>query len=474
MKRLIYILMFFSLLSACAADARDISVLLASNASQCKIGGTAYVIRVASGAVTPSITGSFSLMGAGSSLKAGAVKYALPVTVASSNPIIIDGVSYHGSIIFEASSSGFNIVNRLNVEDYLRGVLKDEMAPGWPAEALKAQAVLARTYTLASKKHGKYDVCAKVHCQSYGGTANEAAALTAAVNATAGEILKYNGAPAEVCFYGDSGGYGTSAKSVWGKNVTYLQARPDPVRYTSPNSRWQTNVPMSQIESRLAAAGVSTGKISSIAPYSRDESGRVTQLVVNCKAGRKIITGAKFRAALGAGVVKSTLFEFGQPTPYTPSTVSVPTSQRSIQTSQTVQTKSMNVDRSTMPNGSDLDKLYWMQRNGVFTLQELVSMIGKERDYPKFVAEGEARMKGKKTVVVQQPTTTVQTTVQSVASGAPRLSMRAASGSSVTISGRGSGHGVGMPQWTAKAMAEAGWNYRQILEYYFHGTTLGQ
>ena len=99
-------------------------------------------------------------------------------------------------------------------------------------------------------------------------------------------------------------------------------------------------------------------------------------------------------------------------------------------------------------------------------------MIGKEKDYPKFIAEGEARMSGKKT---SEPSSAPQPTaapVYNAAVGAPQLSMNGASGAMVTISGRGSGHGVGLPQWTAKALAEAGWSYRQILDYYFPGTTL--
>ena len=203
MKRYIVTLLFILIFSQ-AAEARDVLVLLKSGARQCKIGGTSYVIRVASGGVTPAITGSFSLSYAGGgSLSAGAVSYAMPVTVTSSSPIIIDGVSYHGSILFEASGSGFNIVNQVDVEQYLKGVLKDEMSPAWPVEALKAQAVLARTYTLSSKKHGKYDLCAQVHCQSYSGVAGESPAIDEAVSATGGELLKYGGSVAQVFYYGE-------------------------------------------------------------------------------------------------------------------------------------------------------------------------------------------------------------------------------------------------------------------------------
>ncbi|WP_455611465.1 SpoIID/LytB domain-containing protein [Cloacibacillus porcorum] len=465
MKRYIVTLLFIFIFSQ-AAEARDVLVLLKGGARQCKIGGTSYVIRVASGGVTPAITGSFSLSYAGGgSLSAGAVSYAMPVTVTSSSLIIIDGVSYHGSILFEASGSGFNIVNQVDVEQYLKGVLKDEMSPAWPVEALKAQAVLARTYTLSSKKHGKYDLCAQVHCQSYSGVAGESPAIDEAVSATGGELLKYGGSVAQVFYYGDSGGFSASSRAVWGKDIPYLQARPDPVSYSSPNARWQTTLSMQQISSSLAAAGIQVGSISSIRPYSRDESGRVQQLEINGSGGRKLVTGNQFRLAVGAGVVKSTLFEFGAGTVYTPQATPPSAPQSTAQRSYPVIT-----DRSTMPE-KDVDKLYWMTQNKIFTVQELVSMIGKEKDYPKFIAEGEARMSGKKlpAAPVRQP---AAQPVYNTAAGAPQLSMNGASGSSVTISGRGSGHGVGMPQWTAKALAEAGWSYRQILEYYFPGTAL--
>ncbi len=460
-KYITALLLFFSL--AGAADARDISVLLKGNARQCTIGGVSYVIRVASGGVTPAITGSFSLSHSGGSLlRAGAVTYAMPVTVTSPSPIIINGVSYHGTIIFEASSAGFNIVNRVDIEEYLKGVLKDEMSPAWPAEALKAQAVLARTYTLSSKKHGSYDLCAQVHCQSYGGVASESPAIEAAVNATAGEMLKYGGGAAQIFYYGDSGGFSASAKAVWGKDIPYLQARPDPINYNSPNGRWQTTLSMSQISSRLAAAGVPVGSISSIRPYSRDESGRVLQLEVSGSSGTRLVTGSKFRSAVGADVVKSTLFEFGAASGYTPNAAA----QSHRQASHPV-----IADRSSMPE-KDVDKLYWMTQNKIFTVQELVSMIGKEKDYPKFIAEGEARMSGKKTSEPSSAPQPAAAPVYNAAVGAPQLSMNGASGAMVTISGRGSGHGVGLPQWTAKALAEAGWSYRQILDYYFPGTTL--
>ena len=80
-------------------------------------------------------------------MKAGKVTYKLPVTMKGGAGVVVDGVKYKGLLVIERNGSGLNIVNKVDVEEYLKGVLKSEMSPSWPKEALKAQAVLARTYT---------------------------------------------------------------------------------------------------------------------------------------------------------------------------------------------------------------------------------------------------------------------------------------------------------------------------------------
>ena len=466
MKKFIIITLLF--LCAQAAEARDISVLIRQDVRQCSVAGTSYYITVADGGVTPEITGTFSLYANGASLSAGSVSYAMPATVSSRNPITIDGKSYRGKIVFESGCGGFNIVNVVDMEEYLKGVLKDEMSPAWPAEALKAQAVLARTFASGSKKHGRYDVCDKVHCQSYSGTKGESAAIVDAVNATGGEILKYGGAPAEIYYFAESGGCTASAKSAWNKNLPYLSAKPDPVPVNGPNAKWQAAFTMQQIASRLAAAGVPVGSISSLAPAGRDESGRVTSIEVTGSGGTNVVAAAKFRAALGASVVKSTLFEFSAAGGYTPQLKATPAT---AEPKPQYRAPTAKADVATMPE-KDEEILYWMARNKIFTIQELVSMIGKDSEYPKFIAEGKRRMAARgQTEPPQQGAAARQPAVAPQADASP-LSNAAASGYSVTIYGRGFGHGVGMPQWTAKALAENGWSYKQILDYYFPGTSL--
>lgn len=456
------------------SEARDVSVLIKQNARQCTLAGTAYYISAAGGAPLPEMNGQLTLSANGSQLVGGNVSCNMPAEIYSNNPITVNGVTYRGRILLDGSSGSFNIVNTVDINDYLKGVLGTEMSPAWPLEALKAQAVLARTYVMETKRHGKYDICSGGHCQNYNGMKGESASLTEAVNSTEDEILKYGGRPASVHYFSDSGGSTSSAMSVWHKNIPYLTAKPDPVPSKGPRSRWQATFTMQKIASCLEAAGVRTGAISSLRIAERDEGGRVTKIEVTGSAGRSVIEGTKFRAALGIG---STCFDFsgGGATSGVSSGGSYtnPAAQAIYSAYAPAVTRSApsaNADASTMPENEE-DILYWMGKNKIFSLQELVSMIGKHSEYPKYIAEGKRRMAagGGQPAAPQVKAAPVP---QPAPAPGASLSNGAASGYSVTISGRGYGHGVGMPQWTAKALAESGWDYRRILDYYFTGTTL--
>lgn len=481
MKKIFLTAILISMIAASPSHACDISVLLKHRVQRCSAGGTGLVLTDASGIYTKPFSGNFSMYYSNGAMKAGKVVYKLPVVITGQSLLTIDGVRYKGTIIIAAASGGLDIVNKVDVEDYLKGVLKSEMGPSWPLEALKAQAVLARTYALSSKKHGVYDVCDGTHCQAYDGASVESPVITRAVSETAGEILTYSGTPAQIFYFSDSGGMTTSSQAVWGGAIPYLSAKADPVSGTgSPYRTWTASISMKQIENRLAASGVSVGNLSSIRPYERDESGRVKRLEITGSKGKKIITGNSFRHAVGTDVIKSTLFEFNSQSPYSPQATVKP---KSIATSgKKAPTHTSDTGTKAAENlsllDSDLEKLYWMARNKIFTVDELISMIGKDSEYPKFVAEGLARIqKGKRLQQNQKSAKSPRKGQQEelakiVQPQVPKLSMEAAASAAVKIYGRGSGHGVGFPQWTAKALAEAGWSYRDMLEYYFSGTAL--
>ena len=267
----------------------------------------------------------------------------------------------------------------------------------------------------------------------------------------------------------------TSSQSVWGGVVPYLTPKADPVPNDSPNKTWQAKLTMAQIGKKLTAAGAGVGTLKSLRPYKRDKSGRIEQIELKGSAGTKIISGNKFRTAVGATVVKSTLFEFNRQSAYKVSTNTVAKPAAKIVQIPKQNAAAPAAQIAGMPE-NDADKLYWMAKNNVFTMRELLSMIGDDSKYPQYVAEGLARMAKMKNppAKAEKPKPEVkpapQATVTEAAASA--LSMEGTSAQTVVMYGRGYGHGVGFPQWTAKALAEAGWDYKRMLEYYFQGTKL--
>lgn len=430
-----------------------------------------------------SLAGLYNVKLSGGKLRIGSQNLTMPVTVTSAQPITWNGASYYGQITFSKAANGFSVGNKLDIEHYLCGVLRAEMSPLWHLEALKAQAVIARTYAIKNQgAHGGFDLCASTHCQDYKGISAEDQTLTAAVTATRGQVLKYNSSVASVYYHSDSGGMITRAGAVWNADFPYLQPRVEPVAYTSPNTTWEATLPMSKIQSNLAAGGINVGSIVSLTPVRRDESGRVDQLRIEGKNKTEIISGHKFRTLMGSTVIKSTLFEFGARSPYNPAAVaSAPATvpQASPQQPQKTMSVPSGVNLSDMPSGKD-EQIVWMTNKRIFTTQELMEILSMPDQKDKYIELGIARIKGEKPIPLSgsglggTPKTSPAAPSTSVGYTKPVLSMTPATGSSVTFYGRGYGHGVGLSQWGAKAMADSGWSYDRILMHYFPGTTLGQ
>ncbi|MGZ4164922.1 MAG: SpoIID/LytB domain-containing protein, partial [Tumebacillaceae bacterium] len=134
---------------------------------------------------------------------------------------------YRGSILVQGYHSMPSVINSLPLDQYLYGVLPQEMSSGWPTEALKAQAVAARTYAarlLGSNKWGVADISDDVYDQAYRGYSREASDTSAAVDATAGQVLMKNGVMIEALYSSNNGGYTGDAHEMWGSSVDYLTA----------------------------------------------------------------------------------------------------------------------------------------------------------------------------------------------------------------------------------------------------------
>jgi stage II sporulation protein D len=149
------------------------------------------------------------------------------------------GVARRGSFVVTRASNRLLVVNTVKMDGYLRGVVPAEVPASWPAEALKAQAVAARTYAATRLAPGNpYDLTADVMSQVYGGIPAESDTTDRAVAETAGQIVSFGGAPAQTPYFSSSGGRTASARDIFGNDFPYLVAVDDPWDAASPLHRW--------------------------------------------------------------------------------------------------------------------------------------------------------------------------------------------------------------------------------------------
>jgi len=222
---------------------------------------------------------------------------------------VVNGNKYRGEIEIQKNGNKVTVINLVELEEYLYGILKNEMTDKAPIEALKAQAIIARTYVLANlKKHEKegYNVCSKIHCQLYKGLNTETENIIKAVDTTKGQILTYNGDIAETFYHAWCGGITTNANAVWGRDISYLTEVYDPFcKKIYPNDEWKYTLSLNEIRNILNRNGLNMDNISSIQVGSKDNSGRVKELIIN---GVTTISANKFRLLVGSDKIWSTIF----------------------------------------------------------------------------------------------------------------------------------------------------------------------
>ena len=212
------------------------------------------------------------------------------------SPLQLGRLAYRGRLEVAMAAQKLSAINVVGLEDYLAGVVPREMPAAWPAEALKAQAVAARSYALAHRLAGRdFDLYPDVRSQVYGGIAAEDARATAAIKATAGRVLLYDGKLVDALFHSTSGGRTVSAAEAFGTAVPYLVAADDPHSALSPVNRWgPTPVTDATIRKGLRIASPVLGL-----QLAKTESGRVRSVTVTTVAGPKAVTSGAFRSGLG-------------------------------------------------------------------------------------------------------------------------------------------------------------------------------
>ncbi len=355
------------------------------------------------------------------SLTINSVAYVFPgnnfALMPDSGQLLIDGTRYRGGVeLISTSPSGYTVINFVNINDYIAAVVGKEMSPSWHIEALKAQAVCARSYTITTwNKHSSYgfNLCSTQDCQAYMGISGESESTIRAAEETKDMVLTYNGNVASTLYSSSNGGSLAHSKYVWGNDVPYLKAKED--IYENPEetsySPWQVTLTNSLIQEKLTAKGIDIGEVYDLKVTGADEYGRTYKVTIYGTKGNYDIKNDSTRTFFGLRSQKYTI------------------------TSHSVQ----------KPD------LFVYLASGSTNLKNFVA-----------VTSGGNKTASSDSIYVM---------------GAEGIKHYTAISSSIEpgtyiLDGSGWGHGLGMSQWGAKAMADRGFTYDEILDFYYTGTKL--
>ncbi|MBT9175885.1 MAG: Amidase enhancer [Firmicutes bacterium] len=310
----------------------------------------------------------------------------------------------------------FMVVGLMHVDDYLKSVVPREMPASWHIEALKAQAVVARTYAYANRnRHAAlgFDLChLSTCCQAYGGVEWEHPNSNQAVDETKGVIALFNGRPASTFYHSDSGGHTENVEHVWTRAIPYLIGVSDPFGALagSTHARWEQELTQAQMQQIARFNGTDVGTVLAVTVESRFPSGRVSTLSITGTAGRMSLRRQQPRlpdGSTGLFALRSTMY--------------------------TVTSRVAPVVVQSAHATANLPGLQGTQVATAAGVQDLLLA-------PEHTVRGAS----------------VTSTLRSIPS-------------SFVFVGSGWGHGVGMSQWGARGMAELGHSYREILVHYYRG-----
>gem|GEM_PF-2815950 len=337
------------------------------------------------------------------------------------NPVTYGGKTYRGemAILISPKDKKLSVVNVVNLEEYLLGVVAREMPSDWHVEALKAQAVAARNYSLTHLGRWAdegFDMVSTTTDQDYGGIAAERASTNMAVAATAGKVLSHNGRLASTMYHSSSGGHTENNQIVYagGVKVDYLQGVPD-FDNLPGNSRyaWRFTFSTDKLVQLLQQSGYDVGSVAAVSPSGQEgSSGRWSHWSIMGSRGDRQLTGGQVRNALDL--------------PSMPKAFAV----------------SAGGNVAVTRTFSTVETIYVVGANGVTTQRKITGTV----------------MTGVGGKAVQAATAVV------AASGVVDRP------GGVEIVGGGYGHAVGMSQWGAYGMALQGKTYEQILTHYYQGT----
>ncbi len=363
------------------------------------------------------------------------------------------GYKYRGGFqYFRRTGGNLSVINMVELEDYVNGVICYEMGREWPLEALKSQAMCARTYVLKSlNKHSShgFDICTSTGCQVYHGMGSGKAdygpsqVSMRAVAETAGLVVKYNGKLAEIAYSSSFGGASEDAKNVWGTDTItehpYLRGVEDPyeadLNDRNSKSPWTVSYTAAQLTQRLQNYGLGVNTSVDRLELTYSKLGNVIQVVVWWANGQSsTIDVGHIRSRLGVNAIRFTVNGAGTgegqvDQPSTGGDVSINGSEDSLEGKYVI-----SGTGTLAPIGGSI---------------YVISGTGSVSQLKQSVDNGTT---GGSTPGVQPGSGTVTV-----------------SGNTYTFNGGGYGHQVGLSQYGANAMARRGFSFDEIIMFYFPG-----
>ncbi|MFH0839293.1 MAG: SpoIID/LytB domain-containing protein [Candidatus Omnitrophota bacterium] len=225
--------------------------------------------------------------------------------------ISVNGRYYRGDIVVSKKEGLLSVINILDIEDYLKGVLFHEVSPKWPIEVLRAQAIVARTFayyqSMVNKKK-EYDVTSDTLSQVYGGLFSEKLKTNIAVDVTRGEILTYDGKVFPAYYHATCGGMTEDSSVLWNIDIPPLRGTKCDLCNDSPHLAWNAKIALADIERKLRENGFYINGIEDIAIISYTPSGRVYELLIRSQEKEARISAKQFRQVLGSTLIRSAHF----------------------------------------------------------------------------------------------------------------------------------------------------------------------
>ncbi|WAM36012.1 SpoIID/LytB domain-containing protein [Caldicellulosiruptor acetigenus] len=357
--------------------------------------------------------------------------------------------------------SDMTVINVTKLEEYLYGVIRMEVDPLWPMEAVKAFAVIARTYAVRNLgKHQSigFDLCPTDHCQVYGGavdgTYGEKQAI-AAVDSTRGEIITYKGNPIDAVYFSSTGGIPTEdSENVWRYPVEYLRSVDNSKEAKNSKSSWLFQFTKDEIKNMLKKRNIDIGDILDIQALEYTKAGRVLRLKIVGTQGEYECQKEATRLLFGLYSQAYTIA--------TDADVAVVDSNGKVKkvriSSQKILFEDGSVKRAVVAgqaqNFEETEKLLPQTAESVYL--STYDEVYQSENFGSFETEGQTY--SQQYIDVVNPDGSIDKV--------PLIP------TTYTFNGKGWGHGVGMSQWGAKGLAESGYNYKQIIKHYYTGVEI--